>query len=89
MIQPEPVTYLYQNNLKNRNFDKETSHNFDLERMTIVRAQGMSEGQNYEMESTQSKTDSSSCFGIYLQKSIPIDSRFFFIVYLRQKSSLK
>ena len=34
--------------------------------MTIVRAQGMSEGQNFEIEATQPKTDSSSCFGILI-----------------------
>jgi hypothetical protein len=32
--------------------------------MTIAKGQGMSENQNFETEPTQSKTDSSSCFGI-------------------------
>jgi hypothetical protein len=32
--------------------------------MTIAEGQGMSENLNFEIEPTQSKTDSSSCFGI-------------------------
>jgi hypothetical protein len=58
------VRPLYGNNLKNRNFDKEASQNFDLERKTIVHIQGMSEDQNVEIVPTFSKTDYSSCFCI-------------------------
>jgi tRNA threonylcarbamoyladenosine biosynthesis protein TsaE len=55
----------YRKRLKNREFDKEAPQNSGLERATIVRAQGASEGQNFEEKPTQSKTDSSSAFGIY------------------------
>lgn len=37
-----------------------------VERMAIAERQGMSEGKNFEEKSTQSKTDFSSCSGIYL-----------------------
>src|SRR5580700_11312983 len=57
-------TMLYRNNLKNREFDKETSQNSHLEQATIVRAQALSEDENYEKKPTLSKTDSSGCFGI-------------------------
>lgn len=59
-------TRLYQNNLKNREFDKEVPHNFDPERVTIAERQGASEDQNCEGKLTLSKTDSSGCFGIQL-----------------------
>jgi hypothetical protein len=55
---------IYRNSLKNRECDKEASQNFHLERVTIVRAQGTSEDENFEKEPTPSKTDSSGCFGI-------------------------
>jgi len=56
---------LYPNNLKNREFDKEAPQNFCLERVTIAGRQGTSEDKNSEGMPMQSKTDSSSCFGIY------------------------
>ena len=55
---------IYRNNLKNRDFAKEASQNYDAERMTIAEWQGMSEHQNSEVKPTLSKTDSSDCFGI-------------------------
>src|ERR1700722_18840665 len=45
-------------------FDKEASQNLDPERMTIADRQGMSEDLRFEIKPTQSKPDSSSCFGI-------------------------
>ena len=57
-------TFLYRNNLKNREFDKEASQNLDPERMTIAEGQGRVEDPNFEIKPTRSKTDSSSCFGI-------------------------
>jgi len=59
-------TTLYRNNLKNWDFGKEAPQNFDSERATIAERQGASENQNSEEKPTQSKTDSSSCFGINL-----------------------
>jgi len=56
--------FVYRNNLKNREFDKEASQNSHLERATLVRAQGASEDENFEKKPTSSKTDSSGCFGI-------------------------
>jgi 5-formyltetrahydrofolate cyclo-ligase len=55
----------YRNNLKNPEFDKEASQNSHLESATIVRAQGANEDENFEEKPTPSKTDSSSCFGIF------------------------
>jgi aspartate kinase len=55
----------YRKNLKNRECDKEAPQNSGLERAAIVRAQGASEGQNFEEKSAQSKTDSSNSLGIY------------------------
>jgi hypothetical protein len=43
--------------LKNWEFDKKASQNSDLERATIVRAQGASEDENFEKKPTQSKTN--------------------------------
>jgi hypothetical protein len=51
--------------MKNREFDKEASPNFCLERVTIAEEQGASENKNYEVQLTPSKTDSSCGFGIY------------------------
>ena len=56
---------LYRNNLKDREFDKEASQNLDPEQMTIADRQGRVEDPNFEIKPTRSKTDSSSCFGIY------------------------
>ena len=58
---------LYRNNMKNRDFDKEAYQNSCLERATIALGQGASEDKNFEGKPTQSKTDSSDCFGIILQ----------------------
>ena len=55
---------LYRNNLKNRDFDKEAPQNSCLERATIALGQGASEDKHFEGKPTQSKTDSSGCFGI-------------------------
>jgi hypothetical protein len=55
---------VYRNNLKNREFDQEAPQNLCSERATIALAQGASENKNSEEKLTQSKTDSSSCFGI-------------------------
>ena len=65
---------VYRNNLKNRGFDKEASQNSHLERATIVRAQGASEDENFEKKPTQSKTDSSGCFGIILIPRIGLNT---------------
>jgi hypothetical protein len=43
--------------LKNWEFDKKASQNSDLERATIVRAQGASEDENFEKKPAQSKTN--------------------------------
>jgi len=51
--------------LKNREFDKEAPQNFCLERVTIAGRQGTSEDKNSKGLPMQSKTDSSSCLGIY------------------------
>jgi hypothetical protein len=56
--------WVYRNNLKNRDFDKETPQNFCLERETIAERQGSSEDKNFEKKLTRSKTDPSGCFGI-------------------------
>jgi hypothetical protein len=48
---------LYTTCLKNWEFDKKASQNSDLERATIVRAQGASEDENFEKKPTQSKTN--------------------------------
>ena len=59
--------FLYRNNLKNREFDKEASQNSYLERATIVLHQGASEDEDFEKKPTPSKPDSSGCFGIYIE----------------------
>jgi shikimate kinase len=64
---------LYQNGLKNREFDKEVLQNSDLERVIIVRGQGASEDRNFEGQPTQSKTDSSIHYGIAHELSFFID----------------
>ncbi len=56
--------YLYRNNLKNREIDQKDPQNFCSERAIIAERQGASESKNYEANPTQSKTDSSGCFGI-------------------------
>jgi hypothetical protein len=66
---------IYRNNLKNRDFGKEVPQNFDSERATIAERQGASENQNSEEKPTQSKTDSSSCFGIQCQIQFAISFR--------------
>lgn len=55
---------LYRNNLKNREFVEEVPQNLCSERGTIAPTQGASENKNSEAKPTQSKTDSSSYFGI-------------------------
>ena len=60
---------LYRNNLKNREFGKEDPQNLHSERATIAERQGASENTNSETNPTPPKTDSSGCFGIYLNKS--------------------
>src|SRR5579862_8317258 len=65
LLSSESSFFLYRNNLKNREVDKEAFQNSHLERATIVRAQGTSEEENFEKKPTPSKTDSSGCFGIY------------------------
>jgi hypothetical protein len=50
--------------LKSWEFDKKAPQNFYLERVTIVQAQGASEGENFEEKPTPSKTNSSSALGI-------------------------
>jgi hypothetical protein len=68
---PPEEPKIYRKDLKNREFDEEAPQNSDLERATIVRAQGASEGQNFEEKPTQSKTDSSSSFGIKPAAIVP------------------
>jgi hypothetical protein len=59
--------------LKNWEFDKKASQNSDLERATIVRAQGASEDENFEKKPTQSKTNFSDTLCILPpQKEIKI-----------------
>ena len=55
---------IYRNNLKNREFDKESAQIFSSGASDIVQAQGTSEDKKFSAETTQSKTDSSSYFGI-------------------------
>ncbi len=55
---------VYRNNLKNREFDKKAPQNLDAEQATIAERQGAREHPNFEVKPTQSKTDSSGCFGI-------------------------
>jgi len=57
---------LYIACLKNWEFDKKASQNSDLERATIVRAQGASEDKNFEKKPTQSKTNFSNTLCILL-----------------------
>src|SRR5579862_5558247 len=59
------MRYLYTTCLKNWEFDKKASQNSDLERATIVRAQGASEDENFEKKPTQSKTNFSDTLCIY------------------------
>ncbi len=61
---------IYRNNLKNREFGKEDPQNFCSQRATIAEWQDASENKNYEVNPTQPKTDSSSCFGIRLCLSV-------------------
>jgi len=63
---------LFPRNLKNWEFDKEAPQNFRLERVTIVRAQGTSEGENFEEKPTQLKTNFSSSLGMSAEKYISI-----------------
>ena len=58
------ISTLYRNKLKNREFDKEVTRNFSLEREIIVEGQGLSEEKNCGERLTQGKTDSSTCFSI-------------------------
>ena len=64
---------VYRNKLQNLEFDKEAPQNSDLERATIAKEQGASEDQNFEVQLTPSKTDSSVCFGIKLVANFPVD----------------
>ncbi|MBU6446844.1 MAG: hypothetical protein KGQ49_05545, partial [Verrucomicrobia bacterium] len=57
---------LYRNNLKSREFGKESPQNSFPERATIALGQGVSEEAHFEANSTMPKTDSSGCFGIIL-----------------------
>ncbi len=67
------MSELHRNNLKNRIFDKEVPQDLDSERMTIADRQGMSENPNLEEIPTQSKTDSSGCFGVHPEFSFEVD----------------
>ncbi len=69
---------IYRNNLENREFDKEATQNFCLERMTIAERQGMSEGKNFESKPTRSKTDFPSCFGIIWVDLLAAEARILF-----------
>ena len=81
--------YVYTSNLKNRDFDKEGPQNFCSERTTIAERQGVSENENYEVNPTTSKTDSSSCLGIkqnendatFTERSFfaKVDGRWFYV----------
>jgi hypothetical protein len=51
--------------LEKLGIDKEAPQNFRLERMTIAERQGMSEDKNFAAKPTSSKTNFSSCLGIY------------------------
>jgi len=66
--------FLYTNNLKNQEFDKEGPQNFCSEQATIVNRQGASENKNYETTPMQSKTDSSSCLCIKLDGWARLDT---------------
>ncbi len=67
---------IYPNSLKNREFDKEAPQNFCSERVTIAQRQGTSENENDEVKLTRSKTDSSSCLGIYSSDQMEFSYRF-------------
>lgn len=58
------IEFVYRNNLKNREFGKESPQNCDSERVTIAQEQGTSENHNSEAKPTPPKPDSSGCFGI-------------------------
>jgi predicted MFS family arabinose efflux permease len=68
---------VYPRNLKNREFDKQAPQNSRLERATIVRAQGVSEGENFEEKLTLSKTDFSSSLGIEPEQVVRTKKRFY------------
>ena len=55
---------LYPKDLKNQEFGKEASQNSCLEQATVVLHKSASEDKNFEIESAESKTDSSSCLDI-------------------------
>jgi hypothetical protein len=55
---------LYIKNLKNREFDKEDSHNFCLEQELIADTQVSIEDKNFEAKLTPLKTNSSGCLSI-------------------------
>lgn len=57
---------LCRNNVKNREFGKKGPEDFGSERETMAEWQGASENKNFEEDPTQTKTDSSSYFGINL-----------------------
>jgi shikimate kinase len=61
---------IYRNNLKNREFDQEAAQIFLPGESDIVQAQGTSEGIKFGAMPTQSKTDSSGCFGIISAKKL-------------------
>ncbi|HSX03781.1 MAG TPA: AAA family ATPase [Rhabdochlamydiaceae bacterium] len=54
----------YPKNLETWKFDEKRPQNSDLERVTIAREQGASEDQNFEVKSTQSKTNFRSSLGM-------------------------
>ena len=56
---------IYPNNLKSWEFDKEAPQNFRPDLVTIAERQGTSEDGNSEAKPTRSKTNISSCLGIY------------------------
>ncbi len=60
---------IYQNNLKNQEFEKEAPQNSCLEQATIADKQGAREDKNSEVKLTQSKTDSLDCLGITEQNT--------------------
>jgi len=60
----KPISEIYRNGLKNREFDEKGLQNFCSERETIAERQGSSENKNFEVNPTKSKTDSSDYFGI-------------------------
>jgi len=63
-----------RNNLNDQKFDKDAAQNFSPERAIIAEGQGTGEDRNSKKKQPQSKTDSSSCFGIKQETPPPAET---------------